>query len=138
MRSYIRLTMGPYSKELGSFLMTQIYYRNIFYTNLCHLFFAEAQGFEPRDLLQSTVFKTAAFDRSAKPPLLIQTYYFYNELSTVHHNFLCQMITEIIPTSVGSNVVDTTSTDCTVIVNTRKSFLFLINSKTRKVPWILE
>ena len=30
--------------------------------------FAEAQGFEPRDLLQSTVFKTAAFDRSAKPP----------------------------------------------------------------------
>ncbi len=27
--------------------------------------FAEREGFEPPDLLQSTVFKTAAFDRSA-------------------------------------------------------------------------
>ena len=29
---------------------------------------AEEQGFEPRDLLQSTVFKTAAFDHSASSP----------------------------------------------------------------------
>jgi hypothetical protein len=30
-------------------------------------YFAEGEGFEPPDLLQSTVFKTAAFDRSAIP-----------------------------------------------------------------------
>ena len=30
---------------------------------------AEEQGFEPRDLLQSTVFKTAAIDHSAIPPV---------------------------------------------------------------------
>ncbi len=29
---------------------------------------AEEEGFEPPDLLQSTVFKTAAIDRSAIPP----------------------------------------------------------------------
>ncbi len=29
---------------------------------------AESEGFEPPDLLQSTVFKTAAFDRSANSP----------------------------------------------------------------------
>ncbi len=29
---------------------------------------AEREGFEPPDLLQSTVFKTAAFDRSAISP----------------------------------------------------------------------
>ena len=29
---------------------------------------AEKQGFEPRDLLQSTVFKTAAIDHSAISP----------------------------------------------------------------------
>ena len=32
------------------------------------LLFAEREGFEPPDLLQSTVFKTAAFDRSAISP----------------------------------------------------------------------
>lgn len=32
-------------------------------------FFAEKEGFEPPDLLQSTVFKTAAFDRSAISPV---------------------------------------------------------------------
>ena len=32
---------------------------------------AEAEGFEPQDALTSTVFKTAAFDRSAKPPRLL-------------------------------------------------------------------
>ena len=32
-------------------------------------FLAEKEGFEPPDLLQSTVFKTAAFDRSAISPL---------------------------------------------------------------------
>jgi hypothetical protein len=31
--------------------------------------FAEKEGFEPPDLLQSTVFKTAAFDRSAISPV---------------------------------------------------------------------
>ena len=30
--------------------------------------FAEKEGFEPPDLLQSTVFKTAAFDHSAISP----------------------------------------------------------------------
>ena len=30
---------------------------------------AESEGFEPPDLLQSTVFKTAAFDRSASSPI---------------------------------------------------------------------
>lgn len=30
---------------------------------------AEKEGFEPPDLLQSTVFKTAAFDRSAISPV---------------------------------------------------------------------
>ncbi len=29
---------------------------------------AESEGFEPPDLLQSTVFKTAAFDHSANSP----------------------------------------------------------------------
>lgn len=32
------------------------------------VFFAESKGFEPLDLLQSTVFKTAAFDHSANSP----------------------------------------------------------------------
>jgi hypothetical protein len=36
--------------------------------------FAESQGFEPRDLLQSTVFKTAAIDRSANSPCGTQKY----------------------------------------------------------------
>jgi hypothetical protein len=31
-------------------------------------FSAESEGFEPPDLLQSTVFKTAAFDHSASFP----------------------------------------------------------------------
>ena len=33
------------------------------------VFVAEKEGFEPPDLLQSTVFKTAAFDRSAISPI---------------------------------------------------------------------
>ena len=36
---------------------------------LCFQAFAEKEGFEPPDLLQSTVFKTAAFDRSAISPI---------------------------------------------------------------------
>ena len=32
---------------------------------------AESEGFEPPDLLQSTVFKTAAFDRSANSPIRV-------------------------------------------------------------------
>lgn len=35
--------------------------------------FAEKEGFEPPDLLQSTVFKTAAFDRSAISPVCKQS-----------------------------------------------------------------
>ena len=31
---------------------------------------AESEGFEPPDLLQSTVFKTAAFDHSASSPVV--------------------------------------------------------------------
>ena len=34
---------------------------------------AESEGFEPPDLLQSTVFKTAAFDHSANSPMVIDT-----------------------------------------------------------------
>ena len=33
------------------------------------IFAAEKEGFEPPDLLQSTVFKTAAFDHSAISPV---------------------------------------------------------------------
>jgi hypothetical protein len=36
--------------------------------------FAEKEGFEPPDLLQSTVFKTAAFDRSAISPVRLIRY----------------------------------------------------------------
>jgi hypothetical protein len=35
----------------------------------CFQAFAEKEGVEPPDLLQSTVFKTAAFDRSAISPV---------------------------------------------------------------------
>ena len=34
---------------------------------------AVGQGFEPREPLGSTVFKTAAFDHSASPPKLVST-----------------------------------------------------------------
>ena len=34
----------------------------------CFVLSAESEGFEPPDLLQSTVFKTAAFDHSASSP----------------------------------------------------------------------
>ncbi len=53
------------------------------------LSFAESEGFEPPDLLQSTVFKTAAFDHSANSPaqkyklcdiLQIQLYLFFHSL----------------------------------------------------------
>ena len=37
-------------------------------------FLAEKEGFEPPDLLQSTVFKTAAFDRSAISPKCLIRY----------------------------------------------------------------
>ena len=41
-----------------------------FFKSPCNLvlILAEREGFEPPDLLQSTVFKTAAFDRSAISP----------------------------------------------------------------------
>ena len=39
----------------------------------CGFPFAEKEGFEPPDLLQSTVFKTAAFDHSAISPFAIRT-----------------------------------------------------------------
>ena len=37
--------------------------------------FAEKEGFEPPDLLQSTVFKTAAFDHSAISPECLIRYF---------------------------------------------------------------
>ena len=40
---------------------------------------AEREGFEPPDLLQSTVFKTAAIDHSAISPR--QKYYFFVSIS---------------------------------------------------------
>ena len=38
------------------------------------LYLAEEEGFEPPDLLQSTVFKTAAIDHSAIPPVINNDY----------------------------------------------------------------
>ena len=43
---------------------------------------AVGQGFEPWDLLQSTVFKTAAFDHSATPPKKLNHF--------LSNNVLCQ------------------------------------------------
>lgn len=37
--------------------------------------FAEEEGFEPPDLLQSTVFKTAAIDHSAIPPSVAHSFF---------------------------------------------------------------
>lgn len=37
---------------------------------------AESEGFEPPDLLQSTVFKTAAIDHSANSPYLLRSLVF--------------------------------------------------------------
>ncbi len=42
--------------------------RDIKKARVCGLLLAEREGFEPPDLLQSTVFKTAAFDHSAISP----------------------------------------------------------------------
>ena len=39
-----------------------------FYQANCLFYMAEREGFEPPDLLQSTVFKTAALNRSATSP----------------------------------------------------------------------
>ena len=38
---------------------------------ITYKYFAERQGFEPREVLPSTVFKTAAIDHSATPPKLL-------------------------------------------------------------------
>ena len=43
-------------------------------------FFAEREGFEPPEVLPSTVFKTAAFDRSAISPKRLQRYSFFLSL----------------------------------------------------------
>ena len=60
--------------------------------------FAEKEGFEPPDLLQSTVFKTAAFDRSAISPVRLIRYSlnaaanierFFNFEEQKHNYFLC-------------------------------------------------
>lgn len=42
--------------------------RNNLLSKLLRFIFAEREGFEPPDLLQSTVFKTAAIDHSAISP----------------------------------------------------------------------
>jgi hypothetical protein len=47
---------------------------------------AEREGFEPPDLLQSTVFKTAAIDHSAISPR--QKYYFFPLILQSHENSL--------------------------------------------------
>ena len=52
----IRKTKKPENTTISGFL------------NCFVLILAEREGFEPPDLLQSTVFKTAAFDRSAISP----------------------------------------------------------------------
>lgn len=41
------------------------------HNNCCGFPFAEKEGFEPPVLLQTTVFKTAAFDRSAISPEVV-------------------------------------------------------------------
>ena len=46
---------------------------------------AEKEGFEPPDLLQSTVFKTAAFDRSAISP--IRCYHFLIAVANIRTFF---------------------------------------------------
>ena len=38
---------------------------------ITYKYFAERQGFEPREVLPSTVFKTAAIDHSATSPKLL-------------------------------------------------------------------
>ena len=45
------------------------------------LYLAEREGFEPPDLLQSTVFKTAAIDHSAISPLRMYTQKGFERLS---------------------------------------------------------
>ena len=50
---------------------------------------AESEGFEPPDLLQSTVFKTAAFDHSASSPL--QKYKLGLNLQTQNAFFLYKL-----------------------------------------------
>ena len=52
-------------------------------------FYAESEGFEPPDLLQSTVFKTAAFDHSASSPL--QKYKLSLNLQTQNAFFLYKL-----------------------------------------------
>ena len=42
---------------------------SLFYIRTCEIWGAEREGFEPPDPRRSTVFKTAAFDRSAIFPI---------------------------------------------------------------------
>lgn len=49
---------------------------------------AESEGFEPPDLLQSTVFKTAAFDHSANSPVYIFGLYLYRIILMVFAAYL--------------------------------------------------
>ena len=51
-------------------------------------FSAEKEGFEPPDLLQSTVFKTAAIDHSAISPR--QTFLFLSGANIVTFNFMAK------------------------------------------------
>ena len=50
--------------------------------------FAEKEGFEPPDLLQSTVFKTAAFDHSAISPKRLQIYIPFFDLKIFNRPYL--------------------------------------------------
>ncbi len=58
---------SPFSKYSSLFCLLQKN-RNNLLTKLLRFIFAEREGFEPPDLLQSTVFKTAAIDHSAISP----------------------------------------------------------------------
>ena len=54
-------------------------------------FFAEREGFEPPEVLPSTVFKTAAFNRSAISPKRLQRYaffYSFNKIEKLLFSFL--------------------------------------------------
>ena len=52
---------------------------------------AVGQGFEPWDLLQSTVFKTAAFDHSATPPEEVQIIQRFFVVATTKNRLLVKI-----------------------------------------------
>ena len=66
-------TFAPYSlsrraPSASSAISPKKMFTKFFYIKLRSNFMAEGVGFEPTEVLPSTVFKTAAFDHSAIPP----------------------------------------------------------------------